>query len=170
MTGQRGTSVVELLVTLGLVSVVILAAAQLIGEAIRVAHGTRVATPSADEAALAALLRRDVQGAAGSVLQPTSWGQQPLEMVTWAGGRVRYAVEDESLVRETFAVTGAVSSRRVIARGVESWWWRLVTPRAVEVRVSLLPGAGRASSAANAGRRTVRRMFTFRGWPDGRSW
>jgi hypothetical protein len=157
-------------VTLGLVSVVVLAAAQLIGAATRVYHGARRSAPSTGETALKAMLRRDVQGASAAVVQPTSWDLRPLELVTWTGGRVRYSLDGEALVRESVTATGSVTGRRVLAHGVESWWWRLATPRTVEVRVTLLPRPGLRSSAGTIDRRSVRRVYSFRGLPDGRSW
>jgi hypothetical protein len=167
---QRGSSLAELLVTLGLVSVVVLAASQLIAAATRVYHGARKAAPSPGETALKAMLRRDVQGASGAVEQPPSWNRRPLELVMWAGDRVRYSLDGEDLVREGVAVTGAVTSRRVIAGGIESWRWRLATPRTIEVRVTLLPRPGLGSAAGAVDRRSVRRVYSFRGLPDGRSW
>lgn len=170
MTSHRGYSVVELLVTLGLMSVVVLAAAQMIAASTRVYHAASVGTSTPGVVPLTASLRRDVQGASGVVLQLPTWDQRPLELQGWDGARTRYSHDGEALVRETLDAAGAVTGRRVIANGVASWWWRLATPQTVEVRVSMLPRPGLGASSADVDRHTVVRLFSLRGWPDGRSW
>ena len=170
MTDRRGYTVVELLVTLGLVSVVILAAAQLIGASTRVYQGASRGTSSPGVTSVTTSLRRDVQSASGVLLQLPTWDQRPMELVGWDGDRTRYSLEGQVLVRETFDAVGVPTGRRVIVNAVASWWWRLVTPRTVEVRVSILPRPGLGSSATGVEPQIVHRRFTFRGWPDGRSW
>jgi prepilin-type N-terminal cleavage/methylation domain-containing protein len=170
MTAHRGYTAIELLITLGLVTVVVLVAAQLVGASARVYHAAADGAAATDAHTLTALLRRDIQGASGVALQLPSWDQRPMELRGWDGRGTRYEADGNALIRETFDAAGARESRRVVATGVASWWWRMTSPRTVEVRVSLMPGRGAVHSATTVHRYTLQRRFSFRGWPDGRSW
>lgn len=167
---NAGYTVIELVITLGLVSVVTLAAAQLIAASARVYRSARQGTSYSGVISLTTSLRRDVQGSSSAVLQLPTWDQRPMELIGWDGGKIRYSLDGEVLVRETFDSIGAPTGRRVIANGVSAWWWRLITPQTVEVRVAMLARPGLGASAQGIERNTVQRRFSFRGWPDGRSW
>lgn len=167
-----GYSLVELLVALALTGVVAVAAAALVGEAVRVteAAGRSLRSPSLGLAVVA--MRRDVHGAVGPAHAPAAgWCHDPLELVRWDGGLVRLEEDGGDLVRTAFDATGRPAGRRVLARGLTSWWWRSPNPATVDVRLTALvhpdPGSGRSSQAA---RQTEVWRFAFRGWPGGRSW
>ena len=120
--------------------------------------------------ALSTTLRRDVHRSSAVHRMVTAWDEGPLELASWDGGRVRFFLEGEALVRETAGGSGAPAGRRIVVNGVSSWWWRMVTPQMVEVRVTVLPRPGLGASSSGVRRNVVLRRFAVRGWPDGRSW
>ncbi len=166
----RGYTLLELLVTMGLVGVVVLAAGQIIGGAGRLILSNEQRTADPRLSSLSTMLRRDVHGSAGVVHIVPSWDEGPLELASWGGGRIRYFLEGEALVRETTADGAGSAGRRVVVNGVSSWWWRMVTPQIVEFRVTVLPRPDLGSSSAGVQRDVLLRRFSVRGGPDGRSW
>ncbi len=174
MSGRResGYSVIELLIALALVTVIVIGAAQLIAESVVLLDraGRAVRNPSLTLAAAA--VRRDVQGAVALACPPpVSWTQTPLEVLDWEGRRTGIRHEGDALVRITYGVDGFPKGRRVLTRGVVSWWWRVSGPGAVDVRLTALavpgPGAGRGSGTF---RLTETRRFALRGAGGGRRW
>jgi len=168
----RGFSVVELVVALALTAVVAVAAAELIMEAVRIteAAGRSLRSPTLALAVVA--VRRDVEASVRLLHPPsTGWSQEDLELVGWDGRRVRLHADGGDLVRTATDELGRPSSRRVVVRGIASWWWRSPRAGVIDVRITALvhPGPGGAASYGGA-RRTEVRRFAFRGWPGGRSW
>ena len=168
--GAAGYTLLELMVTMSLVGIVLLAAGQIIGGAGRLllANDQQMADPQLSS--LSTSLRRDIHRSSGVVHVVPSWDEGPLDLASWDGGRIRYVLEGEALVRETVAAGSSSVGRRVVVNGVSSWWWRMVTPQFIEVRVTVLPRPGLEASAAGVRRDVVLRRFAVRGGPDGRSW
>lgn len=172
MTDDRGHTVPELLVALALTSVVVLAAAQLVGEAVRLVDRTGRAMRSPTLTLAMATIRRDVQDAAGAAGPAKSgWSEGDLELIYWDGGRVRLSMEGDAVVREGIDGLGRRSRRRVLARGITSWWWRSRNPWTVDVRMTAMvtPDAKPGERAAIV-RHTETRRFVMRGSPEGRAW
>jgi len=172
MTGDRGYTVPELLTVLALTSVVVLAAAQLVGEAVRIVAGTGRAMRSPSFTLVMATIRRDVQDAAGAALPTTAgWSRDSLELLAWDGRRVRLFLDGDAVVREELDELGQSSGRRVLARGITSWWWRSPNPWTVDVKMTAMvaPDPIPARRAAVV-RRTETRRFVMRGSPGGRAW
>jgi hypothetical protein len=172
MTGDRGYSTLELLTALALTSVVVLAAAQLVGEAVQIVDGTGRAMRSPTLTLAMATMRRDVQDAAGASA-PTvpGWSEGTLELLFWDGRRVRLFLEGDAIVREGLDALGRSAGRRVLVRGITSWWWRTPTPWTVDFRMTAMvaPDPVPARRAAVL-RRTETRRFVMRGSPGGRTW
>lgn len=172
MIEDRGFTVFELLIVLALTSVVVLAAAQLVGEAAQLVDGAGRAMRSPSFTLTVATIRRDVQVAAGVTMSTTpGWSKDSLELVAWDGRRVRFVFDGDAVVREELDELGQPSARRVLARGITSWWWRTPNPWTVDVRITAMVNpdpipARRASTL----RRTETRRFVMRGAPGGRSW
>ncbi len=165
-----GYTVIELVVTLGLASVVVLAAGQLIAASAKLyrSGGKQIVGPKLTSVATA--LRRDFHRSFAIAEEVPSWDEEPLELATWNGGRIRYSLQGEALVRESIGPGGTAGSRRIVVNGVASWWWRNVSPQTVEVRLTILPRPGLGPTTSGVDRFTVQRRFSVRGWPDGRSW
>jgi prepilin-type N-terminal cleavage/methylation domain-containing protein len=172
MTEDRGYTVPELLTVLALTSVVVLAAAQLVGEAVQLADGTGRAMRSPTITLAMAAMRRDVQDAAAAVMPVApGWSEDTLELIFWDGRRVRLSLEHDAIVREGVDRLGKPTGRRVLVRGVTSWWWRTPNPWTVDLRMNAMvhsdPGTARRVTAH---RRSETRRFVMRGSPGGRVW
>jgi hypothetical protein len=170
MRGSRGYTVIELIVTLGLATVVVLAAGQLIAAAGRLygSTGSQIVGPKLTSVATS--LRRDFHRSAAVAEEAPSWDERQLELAAWDGSRIRYSLQGEALVREVTGPAGNPAGRRIVANGVSAWWWRKPSPHSVEVRVTILPRPSLGPDAMGVNRYTVQRIFALRGWPDGRSW
>jgi prepilin-type N-terminal cleavage/methylation domain-containing protein len=170
--GVRGYSVIELLIALALVTIIILGASQLVAESVVLFSRAGRSVRSPTLTLTMATLRRDVQDSAGlAVAVPLSWTQNPLELMTWDGRRIRINHDGDALVRETYDLLGQPAGRRVLTRGITAWWWRASNPWTFDLRVTATavtdPVSGGRSSAVH---RTETRRFVLRGAPGGRSW
>jgi len=168
--GSGGYTLLELMVTMSLVGIVLLAAGQIIAGAGRLLLDADRHVADPQLGSLSTTLRRDIHRSSAVVHPAPSWDEGPLDLASWDGGQIRYTLQGEALVREALVSGGGPASRRVIVNGVSSWWWRMVTPQLVEVKVTVLPRPGLGSAAADVRRDVVLRRYSVRGGPDGRSW
>ena len=173
--GVRGASLVELLVVLLLLSVMVLVAAQLVTQSVRLLGATAAAVHNPVAVVVTERLRRDVQEARGVAAQAPEWIEDPLELRLAAGRRLRWSVVDGDLVRTTLAPGGAVLDSRIVLRGVVSWWWRTTSPGVVDVSYGYLlarapetPGSGMPGSERL--RRVENLRFAVRGGGGGSGW
>ena len=170
-----GTSLVELLVVLALLSVMVLVAAQLVVHSMQLLDATARAVRNPLVVHVCSRLRHDVQEAAALQREEWSWTDDPLVLVQHDGSRVRFELEGENLVREKTGVVGEASDQRVILRGVTSWWWKCPTSGVVDLNITYLvnpvperhvsrdPGYGLE-------RRKENLRFALRGGGDGTRW
>ena len=175
MTSSRGTSLVELLVVLALLSMMVLVAADLVTHSMQLLGATGRAVRNPLVVHVTARLRRDVQEAAAMQHEVWSWSEEPLVLVHHDGSLVRIFLEDASLVRETVPVAGAPPDRRVILRGVTSWWWRSPVDDVVDINIGYLvnPEPERSVSRApgyGLERRNENLRFAIRGGDGGTQW
>lgn len=164
----RGYTVAELLVALALTSLIVLASMQLIVAAVRIADrgSWRLTAPRLESVATS--LRNDVHRSIAIVGIELGWQNGPLDLASWDGGRVRYLLDGDRLVRESRDSLGDPAVRRVLTSRVSSWRWRLLNSGTVEVRLAAVPA--RPPDDPASGGRSLTRRFSVRGWPDGRSW
>jgi len=173
--GARGTTLVELLVVLALLSIMVLVATNLVVHSVRLLGATGRSVRNPILVHVTNRLRNDVQEAAGVGNPDVLWSEDQLLLVTRTGGMVRIGVEDGNLVRWTVAPVSGAVEERVLQRGITSWWWRspaagvvdlnigyLVNP-SPERQVSRNPGYGRE-------RRKENLRFAIRGGGGGRQW
>jgi len=172
---RKGTTLVELLVVLALLSIMILVASDLVIHSVQLLGATGRSVRDPILVHVTNRLRNDVQEAAAVTNPEELWSEDPLVLATRAGGLVRIGVEDGNLVRRNEAPGGGVVEERVLLRGVTSWWWRspdagvvdlnigyLVYP-APERRISRDPGYGLE-------RRKENLRFAIRGSGGGTRW
>jgi prepilin-type N-terminal cleavage/methylation domain-containing protein len=138
VTSRQGTTLVELLVVLALVSIMIVAAAQLITHSVGLlgAAGRAVRNPIMVQ--VNERIRRDVQEGAGLTTVETTWTEDPLEIRTHDAKVIRYSVVDGNLVRTVIDGGGVSVEDRVLLRGVTSWWWRSTAPSVVDINIGHL--------------------------------
>ena len=171
----RGTSLVELLVVLALLSTMVLLAAQLIVHSMQLLGATGRAVRNPLVVHVISRLRHDVQEAAALQTQPWSWTEDALVLVNHDGSLTRIGFEGGSLVRERIGGLDEPEYRRVILRGVTSWWWRRPAVGVVDLNITYLvnptpehhlsrdPGYGLE-------RRKENLRFTIRGGTGGDRW
>jgi prepilin-type N-terminal cleavage/methylation domain-containing protein len=169
---KPGFTVIELMVSLVLTSVIMLVGFQLVAESITLFRNADRSVRIPPLALAMATVRRDIHNAAGvEALQTPGWQTLPLRLVAWDGQRVRLSLEGDALVRHHVDLLGGTSSRRVLMRGVTSWWWRFANTTTVDVRVTVLNQPDPMPSRRQmVERRTEVRRFVLRGTPNGLRW
>ena len=171
----RGTSLVELLVVLALLSVMILVAADLVVHSMELLGATGRAVRNPLVVHVTSRLRHDVQEAAALQREEWVWSEDPLVLVNQDGTLVSVGLEDGSLVREKTDGSGGPSDRRVILRGVTSWWWRTPVADVVDLNITYLvnPSPERQVSrdvGYGLERRQENLRFAIRGGGGGTRW
>ena len=175
MRAVRGTSLVELLVVLALLSMMMIAAAQLVIHSIKLLGATGRSVRNPIVVHVTNRLRNDVQEAAGVMALEDMWTEHPLVLTTRSGGLVSIGVENSNLIRQTVAPGSGDVEERVLLRGVVSWWWRSPLPGVVDLNIGYLvnPETERRS-AREVGfvreRRQENLRFAIRGGGGGSRW
>ena len=171
----RGTSLVELLVVLALLSVMVLVGSQLVVHSMELLGATGRSVRNPLVVHVTSRLRHDVQEAAALQIQESVWSEGPLVLITHDGSFVIITHEGGDLVRTRAAGSGAPPERRVILRGVTGWWWRTPVEDVVDLNITYLvnPEPERQSSReAGYGleRRQENLRFAIRGGRGGTRW
>jgi len=172
---SHGTSLVELLVVLALLSIMVLVAADLVVHSVRLLGATGRSVRNPILVHVTSRLRNDVQEAAAITNPDTMWSEDPLVLATRAGGLVHIAVEDGNLVRRNMAPGSGAVKERVLLRGVTSWWWRSPVPGVVDLNIGYLinPSPERSVSrdpGYGLERRKENLRFAIRGSGGGTHW
>lgn len=173
--GHLGTSLVELLVVLALLSVMVIAAAQLVVHSMQLLGATGRAVRNPLVVHVTSRIRHDVQEAAGLKHHEWVWSSEPLTLVNHDGSSVSLALEGGNLVRSKTGGAGSSAESRVVLRGVTGWWWRSPVDDVVDINITYLvnPVAERqVSRAAGYGleRRQENLRFAVRGGGGGTRW
>ena len=171
----KGTSLVELLVVLALLSVMILVGAQLVVHSMELLGATGRAVSNPLVVHVTSRLRHDVQEAAALHREESVWTEEPLILISHDGTFVSIALEDGNLVRAQMAGFGASPERRVILRGVTAWWWRNPVGGVVDLNITYLvnPEPERQASrdvGYGLERRQENLRFAIRGGGGGTRW
>ena len=138
LSSSRGTTLVEILVVLALLSIMVLVTADLVVHSITLLGATGRSVRNPILVHVTNRLRNDVQEAAAVAIPDTLWSEDPLVLLTRAGGLVRIGVEDGNLVRRNVAPGSGTVEERVLLRGVTSWWWRSPVPGVVDINIGYL--------------------------------
>ncbi len=145
---QRGTTLVELMVSLALMSVASLAAASLIVQAVRVFEASARSMTDPGTAVARSWIRKDVHSARSMQGGIGLWSDGELVLTLVDGGSVVYRQDSGSLVRRVVAADGSEIDRRVLLRELLGWRWRAAGSRVVELEMRL---AGRRDPATAGG-------------------
>jgi len=172
---HRGTSLIELLVVLALLSIMILVAADLVIHSVKLLGATGRSVRNPIVVHVTNRLRNDVQEAAAVTNPDTMWSEEPLVIATRTGGLVHIGVEDGKLVRRNVAPGSGTVEEQVLLRGVTSWWWRSPVPGVVDLNIGYLVNpAPERSVSRDPGygleRRKENLRFAIRGSGGGARW
>jgi hypothetical protein len=175
MNSARGTSLVELLVVLALLSVMVLVAAQLVVHSMQLLGATGRAVRNPLVVHVTSRLRHDIQEAAAVQTEEWSWSEDPLVLLNHDGTRVRVEFDGGNLMRERTGGLEGPDDRRIILRGVTAWWWRCPTEGVVDLNITFLanPAPERQVSREpgyGLERRKENLRFAIRGGGGGTRW
>ncbi|MEJ2085389.1 MAG: hypothetical protein P8Y44_06890 [Acidobacteriota bacterium] len=180
-----GFSLVELLVSLLLVTLILTLSVRLLMESQIVFQNWQRLAPQPIARLGEGLIRADVQGASrvesalGSWLGMGHWSADPLVLVYADGRRVRYDAELGTLVRLLESEDRGVAGARPMLHGVVDWRWRLLEGAVVEIDLAYSrprdPGSRVAGSRAMRQARerrleNLRLTYALRDRPGRQSW
>lgn len=145
---QTGFTLIEMVVSLLLVSLVLLLGLQVLLE-------TRFLFLKADQEIgrplpqlFARLLRRDAQGAMGIFAPRPTWTIEPLVLEAPDGTRIRYQLDTGEIQRQLFNESNELINSRTLVRNVTSWQWRRLAPGLLEVQIAYLKPRAPTSNLA----------------------
>ena len=172
---DRGTTLVELLVVLALMSVMVLVAAELVTQSIRLLGATGRAVRNPMLVHVETRLRNDIQEAGGLLAIEDIWSEEAIDLTTRIGGLIHFEVIDGNLLRRTITPGKEGFEERVLLRGVTSWWWRSPAPNVVDINIGyLISPPPEKQASREVGYEKERRIetlrFAIRGSGGGRQW
>lgn len=145
---QTGFTVIEMLVSLLVVSLVMLLGLQVLLE-------TRFLFMKADQEIgrpvpqlFARLLRRDAQGAMSIFAPRPTWTVEPLVLEAPDGTRVRYQRDGGNIDRQLFDDSNELINSRTLMQNVRSWQWRRLAPGLVEIQIAYMKPRAPTSALA----------------------
>jgi hypothetical protein len=170
-----GTTLVELLVVLALLSLMVLVAADLIVHSVKLIGAVGRAARNPLVLQVNERLRRDVQEAAWLLGGEEIWSEGPLVLRGQEGGRLRVALVGGELVRASEDAGGGAAAEQVLLRGVTAWWWRSPSPGVVDISYTHLTAPLPESRVSREPgfeleRRTETLRLTIRGGGGGWRW
>ena len=169
--GQRGFTLIEVVVSTGVLMVVMLFAMQMLGETGRMYSAAQVtlAEPSLD--ITERWLRRDAQGASQLAIVSHEPITEPLEFWGNVEGLIRYEKVGTNLDRVVLGMEGEELGRRTLMPGILRWKWRAIHQGLVEVEFVFERRVARQPAHAGGGQPTetelerVKRRFALRSQP-----
>ena len=121
--GIDGFNLLELVVSLAILSVALLLASHLLVESqVRMAHSARRALDPVGTLAVKQI-RADVRASAAATALDFEWSWQPLILTGHPVGTVSYLRQGSDLVRRVPGDPDPIE--RIVLRGVRTWRWRL---------------------------------------------
>jgi prepilin-type N-terminal cleavage/methylation domain-containing protein len=162
MSSSRGYSLVEVLVVLGLLSVVMLGAGGLIISSMQLSDRAVRSIRAPDVTVAMLAVRRDVQLGVGLTAPVTfGWTEQPLVVRQENREAVAYGWDGDALRRWTLASDGGSSETSVVVRGVTGWRWRWAGGAAVDIELETVIEPRVSTGTGDTARETWR--FAMRG-------
>lgn len=172
----RGFTLLELVVSLFVVSLVLMLAMQLLNEVQLTFLEWRRTIPDPQPQLAVQLLRSDIQRSK-RIHSPLAGARLSLELPD--GSRIDYEREFDRLYRSIANPDGEQLGRRAVFGGIKLWSWQEISPGLVEVEVAYqrqqdlgrrrLGGVGRLRSPGPV-TEIMRMRFALRSKPGRRSW
>lgn len=175
MKGQRGVTLVELLVALALLGSIAVLSAQLVIQSAKLINVVARSSRNPDLVVAGQWIRRDLYETTSVVGSGLGWNEGPLVTVTQSGGWLAFAPVDGELIRSNAPPGMLPVDNRVVLRGVIGWRWRVVDFAAVEIELQTYINPEAHHQLTGAGfpkteRRTERLVLALRGRPGGVAW
>lgn len=173
--GQRGVTLVELLVAIALLGGIAVLTAQLVVQSTKLIDTAASASRNPDLVIATEWVRRDLYEAVAVVGGTFGWTDTPMVAVAQHGGWVAYAMVDGALVRTNALPGGLPTDTRVLLRGVIGWRWRVDDGTAVRLELKAFANPDAHTNLTGAAshridRRTEKLTFGLRGGPGGARW
>lgn len=136
-TGEAGFTLVEICISIALLLVALLLAAQILMETSQLFAETSGEALDAPVPLVIARIRTDVQGSTGAVPIPNEDGTLSAVAVQGPGRRIVYQKEGDSLFRTVVPLNGDPPEKPVLLwRGVTGWGCRVHGGNLVEIEVT----------------------------------
>lgn len=144
MKTTSGYTLIEVVVALGLLSIVMLGAGGLIVSSVKLGDRAARSMRGPDLEVAVLRLRRDVQTAAGLAgpVEVGGWTDEPLLVRTSDAGVVGYGFDGAALRRWTWLPDGTSGDTAIVLEGVTAWRWRRPGGSAVDVQVERSAATG----------------------------
>ncbi len=132
---DRGSTLVELLVSLALISIAVLAATALIVQSIKVFDSLGRSMSDPETVIARSWICKDVHSARSIEGATGTWSDSELVLATGDGGAVTYALDGGRLLRRVVDRHGAETDTRTVLHGLAEWRWRVAGSRVIEVEL-----------------------------------
>lgn len=174
---ESGTTLIELMVSLALISIVFLAAGPLIVQSIRLFDATSKKLRDPDAVLVGAWLRQDVHSAVAALSVPVV-GKPPLLSLSRKDGMmISYEFDGHSLIRQQWSPSGKLVGRQLILPNLVSWSF-VVVQGCVQVQVVVPSHIDPMRAGMIRDQRKLKAItgktesfcFSLRGRRGGRSW
>ena len=175
VTTDRGTTLVELLVALALLSSIAVLSAQMVIQSTKLIDTAARASRNPDLVIATEWIRRDVYEAVSVVGEDLGWTDGPLVLVLQNGGWVALSPFEGQLIRTNKPPGSLLPDNRVLLRGVVGWRWRVSEGGAVQIALEAYanPHAHQNLTGARSfqlERRSERLTLALRGRPGRAAW
>ena len=130
-------TLIELMVSLALISVASLAACSLIVQSIRVFDSLGRSMSDPDAVITRSWMRKDVHSARSIEPGTGIWSDHELVLATGEGGSVIYEQNGDRLLRRVIDRNGSETEARTLLHSLVGWRWRVAGSRVIEVELVL---------------------------------
>lgn len=175
MNRERGATLVELMVSLALLSSIAVLSAQMVIQSTKLMGTTARATRNPDLIIATEWIRRDFYEAASVMGSTLGWNDGPLVVMAQNGGWTAMAVVEGNLVRSHAPPGTSTPDNRIILNGLASWRWRVNGTTSVEIELNALVNPQAYQNLTGAAtyrvdRHTERLTLALRAKPGGATW
>jgi len=175
MSRERGTTLVEVLVTTALLTAVVVLGGQMVIQSARLVDTVARSSRNPDLVIATEWLRRDLYEAVSVTGWGIGWNEDPLLVSRQDGGVIAVAVVNGELIRTASVPGSAVPDARVLVRGVIGWRWRLDDQAVVRIVLETYANPAAHHNLTGAAsyrleRRSETLTLALRARPSRRAW
>lgn len=135
-SGQRGTTLLELVVTMALVSLLLVIAGAMVVAVTTAWERIAADVPAGDVSMALASLENDLLSCTAVPGPPGDWRGDALRLLRTDGSETTWRLLDAGYLERTHrSASGETILRQDLAESVLSWRWRVVAPGVIDVSV-----------------------------------